>query len=67
LETALDYLIGEKLFTFVEASEQDHLFNRELPAFVTEDEDAEELWPDDPVVGAEKLVRFCRVRQMLQE
>jgi len=103
LETALDYLIGEKLFTFVETSEQDHLFNRELPAFVTEiqrlftaeeirayldhlertkflappepdlqmddleDEDAEELWPDDPVVGAEELVRFCRVRQLLQE
>jgi hypothetical protein len=36
LENALDYLIGEKLFTFVEASEQDHLFKRELPAFVTE-------------------------------
>jgi hypothetical protein len=103
LGTALDYLIGEKLFTFVEASEQDHLFKRELPAFVTEirrlftaeeirvyldhlegtkflappepdlqmddleDEDAEELWPDDPVVGAEELVRFCRVRQLLQE
>ena len=34
LQSALDYLIGEKLFTFVEASEKDHLFEQELPAFV---------------------------------
>ena len=31
---ALDYLIGEKLFSFVMASEQDSEFAAELPAFV---------------------------------
>jgi hypothetical protein len=35
LKNALDYLIGEKLFTFVTASEQDPDFAAELPAFVT--------------------------------
>jgi hypothetical protein len=30
----LDYLIGEKLFTFVMASEQDSEFAAQLPAFV---------------------------------
>lgn len=34
-KNALDYLIGEKLFTFVAASEQDPDFAAELPAFVT--------------------------------
>ena len=36
LESALDYLIGEKLFSFVAASEQDPLFAQELPVFVAE-------------------------------
>ena len=31
---ALDYLIGEKLFSFVMAAEQDSEFAAELPAFV---------------------------------
>jgi hypothetical protein len=102
LESALDYLIGEKLFTFVEASEKDHQFGQELPAFVAQirrlftaqeiraylhqlertkflappepdlelddldDEDEEEPWPDDPVAGAEELLRFFRIRQLLQ-
>jgi len=34
-KNTLDYLIGEKLFAFVEAAEQDSEFARELPAFVT--------------------------------
>ena len=102
LESALDYLIGEKLFSFVEASEQDPLFAQELPAFVAEirrlftageirayldglertkflapaepdlerdalDHEAEEEpWPDNPVLGAQELLRFSRVRQLLQ-
>ena len=33
-KNALDYLIGEKLFTFVMASEQDSEFAAQLPAFV---------------------------------
>ena len=33
-KNALDYLIGEKLFTFVEAAEQDSEFAAKLPAFV---------------------------------
>lgn len=102
LESALDYLIGEKLFSFVAAAEQDPLFAQELPAFVAEirrlftageiraylghlertkflappepdsdgdglDEEAEEEpWPANPVVGAQELLRYSRVRQLLQ-
>lgn len=99
---ALDYLIGEKLFAFVEAAEQDSEFAQELPAFVaaiqrlfsaseirayldhlgrtkflappeseTEMEDEEEEvddepWPSNPVLGAQELLRFSRIRQLLQ-
>jgi len=94
---ALDYLIGEKLFTFVTASEQDADFAAELPAFVAaiqrlfsaeeirayldhlerakflappeaeiEDRDPEEPWPANPVLGAAELLRFSRIRQLLQ-
>ena len=102
LESALDYLIGEKLFSFVGASEQDPEFAEELPAFVAEiqrmftvgeigaylerlerskfldptepdlemddldEEVEEEPWPDNPVLGAQELLRFSRVRQLLQ-
>jgi len=102
LESALDYLIGEKLFSFVGASEQDPEFAEELPAFVAEiqrlftageigaylerlerskflapaepdlemddldDEVEEEPWPDNPVLGAQELLRVSRVRQLLQ-
>ena len=102
LENALDYLIGEKLFTFLMASERDAQFAAEVPAFVAEirriftaeeirdyldhvertkylappdpeleiddlDEEIEdELWPENPVMGAEELLRFSRVRQLLQ-
>jgi len=103
LESALDYLIGEKIFSFVRAAEQDADFAAELPAFIAEirrlftaeeiraylnrlertkflapeepdwemddldDETEEEPWPDNPVLGAEELLRFSRVRQLLQE
>ena len=33
---ALEYLIGEKLFSFVRASEQDPAFTAELPQFIAE-------------------------------
>lgn len=102
LNDALDYLIGEKLFTFVTISEQDPDFAAELPAFLTvirrvfaaeeirqyldhleqtkflappepeigiDDEDEEieeEPWPANPVRGAEELLRFSRIRQLLQ-
>jgi hypothetical protein len=100
LKNALDYLIGEKLFTFVTASEQDPDFAAELPAFVTAirrlfapgeireylnhleqtkflaplepgimddaDEEEEEPWPANPVRAAEELLRFSRIRQLLQ-
>ncbi|MGD0790535.1 MAG: hypothetical protein ABR920_02085 [Terriglobales bacterium] len=99
LKNALDYLIGEKLLTFVTASEQDPDFAAELPAFVTAirrlfapgeireyldhleqtkflapaepeiddaDEEEEEPWPANPVRGAEELLRFSRIRQLLQ-
>jgi hypothetical protein len=101
LEDALDYLIGEKLFHFVQAAEQHPEFAAELPAFVAEvqrlftagqirdylddlekrkylaprepdlapddlDEDDEEFWLENPVMGAEELLRFFRIRQLLQ-
>jgi hypothetical protein len=103
LEDALDYLIGEKLFTFLMASERDSHFAAEVPAFVAEilriftaaeirdyldhlerskflappnpgldiddfdgDEIEDELSPENPVMGAEELLRFSRVRQLLQ-
>jgi hypothetical protein len=36
MESALDYQVGEKLFSFVAASEQDPLFAHELADFVAE-------------------------------
>ena|ERR1700733_5453525 len=96
-EKALDYLIGEKLFTFLMASEQDPEFAAEVPAFVDEirrifttaeirtylghlertkflapldpdpDDEIHEPWPENPVMGAEELLRFSRVRHLLQQ
>ena len=103
LKDALDYLIGEKLFSFVMASERDPEFAVELPAFVAEirrlfapgeireyldhlerakylappepdlesddldDETEEEPWLENPVLGAAELLRFSRIRQLLQQ
>jgi hypothetical protein len=101
LKNALDYLVGEKLFTFVMISEQDPDFAAEVPDFVSEiqriftaaeirdyldylehtkflaphepdpelddlDEIEEEPWMENPVIGAEELLRFSRIRQLLQ-
>ena len=100
LKNALDYLIGEKLFNFVQAAEQHPEFAAELPTFVIEirrifaadeiseylrhleqtkflappemddldefDELDEEPWPENPVRGAEELLRFSRIQQLLQ-
>ncbi len=102
MNNALDYLIGEKLFHFVEAAEKDPDFARELPAFVAaiqrlfpaeeirgyldhlerarflappepeieieddEEEMNDEPWPAHPVLGAQELLRFSRIRQLLQ-
>ena len=101
LEDALDYLIGEKLFTFLMASERDPQFAAEVPVFVDEirriftgseirdyldhlertqflappdpdldiddldDEIEDDPWPENPVRGAEELLRFSRARQLL--
>ena len=103
LEDALNYLIGEKLFHFVQAAEQHPEFAAELPAFVAEiqrlftagqihdylddlekrkylaprepnpvlddldEQDDEEIWLENPVMGAEELLRFFRIRQLLQQ
>jgi hypothetical protein len=104
LQNALEYLIGEKLFSFIEASEEDPDFAAELPAFVAEirrifpqrdiadflkelerekflmpsdtdlgipddpeEADDEEPFPSNPVRGAEELLRFSRIRQLLTE
>jgi hypothetical protein len=102
-QNALDYLIGEKLFHFVQAAEQRPEFAAELPAFVAEiqrlftagqireylddlekneylaprepdldlddpdEESEEEPWLENPVMGAEELLRFFRIRQLLQQ
>ena len=102
LRDALSYLIGEKLFSFVQASETHPEFAAELPAFVAEiqriftsgqiqqylddlektkyfaprepdpdfddlDEKEEDEWLENPVMGAEELLRFFRIRQLLQQ
>lgn len=103
LQNALDYLIGEKLFHFVQVAEQRPEFAAELPAFVAEirrlftageireyldhlektkylaplepeldvhDPDVEaedEEWLENPVMGAEELLRFSSVRQLLEQ
>lgn len=102
IKNALDYLVDEKLFAFLDAAEQDPAFAAELPAFVAEirrlftvqelrdyldqlsrskyfaeperefdnldldDETTEEPWPENPVSGAQELLRFFRVRELLQ-
>jgi hypothetical protein len=101
LQRALDYLIGEKLFSFVAAAERESEFAAELPLFVNEvrqifsaqeissylddlerskflsppepeddadldDDDFEDVIPDNPVLGAQELLRFARVKEMLQ-
>lgn len=96
LLSALDYLIGEKLFSFVAVSEHRPEFAAELPHFVdqirriftaqqiacyldelecsflapceetensTQDED--EIL-DNPVLGAEEILRFARIKALLQ-
>jgi len=103
LQRALDYLVGEKLFNFVQASEQHPEFAAELPVFVgkirqlftaeeireyldhlehtkylapqepdieiddLDDLDDDEPWLENPLMGAEELLRFCHVRQLLHE
>jgi hypothetical protein len=99
---ALDYLIGEKLLSFVHAAEQHPEFAAELPAFLAairhlfpaeqirdyldrleerkylaprepdpdpddlpEEEQDEDDWLDNPVIGAEELLRFLRIRELL--
>jgi hypothetical protein len=100
LKNSLDYLIGEKLFTFVTTSEQNPNFTAELPGFLAAirrlfsageireyldhleqtkflapsepeiiedaDEEEEEPWPTNPVRGADELLRFSLIRQLLQ-
>ena len=102
VQSALDYLIGEKLFSFLHAAERDPLFAAEVPAFICEirrlitereirnyldrlehtkylapqepdlepkseeDLDEEELGLENPVMGAQELLRFSRVRELLE-
>jgi hypothetical protein len=97
MKSALDYLIGEKLFHFVQAAKQHPEFAAELPTFLAEierlfqpedigkylektkylapqepefdsdelEEDDDEEWPDNPIMGAEELLRSSRIRQLL--
>ena len=101
LQRAMDYLIGEKLFSFVMAAEQHPEFAAELPQFVAEIQrlfTAQQIWNyldnleqttflsppeavddsdlaaegsedeplDNPVLGAQELLRFARIKEMLQ-
>jgi hypothetical protein len=99
-QSALDYLIDEKLFTFIATAEEDSDFAAELPAFIAEirrlftaqeireyldhlerfkyfaetdaelddldDLEEEAPWPASPVGAARELLRFFRVRELLQ-
>jgi hypothetical protein len=101
-QKALDYLIGEKLFSFLHATERDPLFAAEVPAFIgeirrlftaqeirdyldhlehtkylapqepdlepesEEDLDEEEFGRENPVIGAQELLRFAHVRELLE-
>jgi hypothetical protein len=100
LQSAMDYVIGEKLFSFLHAAERDPLFAAEVPAFICEiqrlftakevrdyldrlehmkylaepdlepeseeDLDEEEFELENPVMGAQELLRFSRVRELLE-
>jgi len=101
-EKALDYLIGEKLFTFLMVAEQDPEFAAEVSAFVEKirrifttaeirtyldhlertkflapldpdldiedpEDEFDEHWHRNPVMGAEELLRFSRARHLLQQ
>jgi hypothetical protein len=93
---ALDYLIGEKLFSFVAVAENRSEFAAELPLFVdeirriftalqigcyldelecsffdpSEPEEGsdldEDVIPDNPILGAQEILRFARVKELLQ-
>jgi len=101
LKNALDYLVGEKLLTFLMVSEEDPKAAAEIPAFVHEirriftaseiadyldhlertkflapsdvdleiddldDEIEDAPWLENPIRGAEELLRFSRARQLL--
>ena len=76
-QDALGYLIGEKLFTFLWAAERDQLQKTKYLAPTDPDLEMDELdEPDEPdeeepllenpVSGAEELLRFSRIRQLLQ-
>jgi hypothetical protein len=103
LHRAMDYLIGEKLFSFVQAAGHAPEFAAELPNFVNEirriftgkeicsylddlertkflsppepepeedfdldDDDFEDVIPDNPIRGAQELLRFARIKELLQ-
>lgn len=102
VQSALDYLIGEKLFSFLHAAERDPLFAAEVPDFICEirqlftekeirnylgrlehikylapqepdlepeseeDLDEEKFGLENPVMGAQELLRFSRVRELLE-
>jgi hypothetical protein len=101
LQRALDYLICEKLFSFVAAAEQRAEFAEELPHFVAEirriftaqeicsylddlerftflspsepegdsamgEDEFDDVIPDNPILGAQELLRFARIKELLQ-
>jgi hypothetical protein len=98
--SALDYLIGERLFSFAAVSEHRSEFAAELPNFIEgirrmfpaqeicsylddlecsflgssepeedsglDEDEFEDVIPDDPVLGAEEILRFARIKEMFQ-
>ncbi len=95
LLSALDYLIGDKLFSFVAVAEHRPEFAAELPHFVEgirrifspkqidcyldelessffgpsepeEDYDAGDDDVNNPILGAEEILRFARIKELLQ-
>lgn len=103
LQSALSYLIGEKLLHFLAATDQHPEFAAELPKFVQEirriftpqqicgylddlertkflsspepeddypeddlEDEFEDEFPSHPVLGAQELLRFARMKELLQ-
>jgi hypothetical protein len=59
LRDYLDHLARSKYFAEAEREPDDLLG--------ADDETMEEPWPDHPVLGAQELLRFFRVRELLQQ
>lgn len=60
---------AEEIQSYLDRLESTRFLAAEEPEWEFDDPDEEaedEPWPDNPVLGAQELLRFSRVRQLLQ-